>query len=676
MPPAIRRNSLSDSPPTSPRSNAARNAASSSFVPPSLQELSLEQPTELSSANAVFALAPSGVNRFRNMPPPVVFHLQSFLERPEVVVFSTVSGALHAVTTRTPDPLLGDYFAVQRQVGAQAADPRLLVSDVHVRELVAMFRNVFTRRDLPAAPTALNHVRIFSTLLAIVQEKVQRDRTIHLQEAYATNRVLLAKWLTSIASTVAAKLDARPWEGDVIHEAVRSLCGLGRTREAEQVLRWRLLWHPSDAAAQRQLVDVLLQARQYGPAADAMRVRNQLCATEDRNTWVCLFEMDGDTKRADMVLWTNTKAPIAQAMLLQGSAWGAYHQIDDLLTADPFTVAVIEHGLGHDAQAQAAFARISDNVERALFHAWQGNAQLASKTMNTELEGADWSTFRRVLDVLHSPFLEPIRDAPQWQDFMSRFDLTPEKLAKIPFDVSCIDPECTRRNAELKILENLERAQQAFAQDPADGHATALAIELVYLGRLEMAEQMLRWEIERDPDHTRPRSWLDAVLLAMGRPEDDEVETGVVGIGRSWSPFWRHPLLSGQARAVYDKEAATRDPDRELMAMAAHTLGLHQERDALIAELKHSLTSVAIVRAWAGQADEALESLHHLIATGHACEILRKVVHSPFIEPLRRDPRWLTFLRSINMAPEQLAAISVQFELPALPLPEVPDDGS
>ena len=271
--------------------------------------------------------------------------------------------------------------------------------------------------------------------------------------------------------------------------------GWDGTREAEQVLRWRLLWRPADASACRQLVDVLLQARQYDAAIEAMRARNQLCAEADRSTWMRQYEEDGSTARADSILWTSTKAPIAQAMLLQGQTEGAFHQIDDGLAADPFTLAVIEHSRGHEAEAQAAFARIADPFSRALFHAWQGNAQLACQCLIAEFEGGDISALRRMLDVLHSPFLDPIRQSPHWQNLLWRSNLAPEQLDQIPFDISPVDPECTRQAAELEIRTNAEAAERDFANNPAKGNALLLAIELSYLGRFESAEQVLRWEM-------------------------------------------------------------------------------------------------------------------------------------------------------------------------------------
>lgn len=672
MPPAIRRNSLDASSSTSPRSDPARNAAATSAALPSAEEISLEHATVRPPAGAVLPLAPAGVNGFQSMPPPVVFHLQSFLERPEVMVFSTASTALHAVTVRTPDPLLGAYFAAQRQVAAQPADPEALVPDELAQRLFALTRDMFAVRALPAAPSVFRYHPLFDALIAIVTEKDQRNTATR-------NRALAGRWLTTIASNGQAQLSSMPWEGDVIHDAVRSLCGLGRTREAEQVLRWRLVWRPADARAHRQLVDVLLQAHQYMPAVEAMKARNQLCANADRTTWVNQFELDGDTERADSILWANTRAPIAQALLLQGSAWGAYQQIDDVRTADPFTLAVIEHGLGHEAQAQAASARINDDLERALFHAWQGNAQFASKAMIAVLEeGGDLLTFRRILDVLHSPFLEPIRHDPHWQDFLSRFDLTPEQLARIPFDISPVDPECTRRAAELEILKHAEREERFFARNPGPSAARYLAIFCISWGRLEAAEQLLRWAIERSPGNWSTQEQLCDVLQATGRPDEALAQADIVnemsGWGHEWDPRPRHLWLSEMAQWVYNGQVDSEHPNLKLKAMAAHTLGLHAERDALMGQLKSSLKSLATVHAWAGQADEAFECLHRMVATGRSYKILLHIVHSPYVEPLRSDPRWLVFLRSVNMAPEQLAAIPLRFELP--PLPARPADGN
>jgi hypothetical protein len=601
----------------------------------------------------------------------MVFHVQSFLERPEVLVFSTASRALNAVTARTPDPLLRNLFAAQRPVAAQPANPHPLLGEPNARQLLSATRQAFALRGTAAVPQALRQRPVFNAMVAIGREKSDRSQAISRQELRKRRREMCEDWLRKFASDAQAQLAAEPWDGDAIHEAARSLCGLGRTREAEQVLRWRLLWRPSDAGARRQLVDVHLQGRQYDAAIEAMGVRNQLCAEADRRTWVSQFEEDESTARADSILWANTKAPIAQALLLQGQTGGAFHQIDNGVAADPFTLAVIEHSRGHEAEAQAAFARIADPFDRALFHAWQGNAQLACQCVNAACQGQGKPAYNRLMDVLNSPFLEPIRQSPQWQGFLSHSSLAPEQLDRIPFDISPVDPERTRQAAELWIRKHAEAAERDFANSPAK-NALLLAIELNYLARFESAEQVLRWEIARFPRDSLTQRWLGEVLMRAGRTDEALVQADIAD-EMGWTSYRDvrkgHLLLSGQAQAAYDQERNAGHPDPGMMAMAAHTLGLFDERDRLIGQLDNSSTAMATTHAWAGQADEAFEWLHRAAARGsYSYEILRYVVHSPFLEPIRRDPRWPVFLRSVNMAPDQLAAIPLRFELPPLPL--------
>jgi tetratricopeptide (TPR) repeat protein len=609
--------------------------------------------------------------------PPMVFHVQSFLERPEVLVFSTASRRLNAATAQTPDPLLRNLLTAQRQAAAQPAGPYELLDESNSRQLLSATRQAFAlggrqRFDLwgePAVPPAFRHPPMFDAMVAIGREKIQRTHAIRIREAHASNRELCDKWIRAVASNAQAQLAAKPWQGDVIQEAARSLCGLGRTREAEQVLRWRLLWRPSDASACRQLVDVLLQARRYDAAIEAMMARNQLCAEADRTAWVSQFEEDESTARAASILWANTKAPIAQALLLQGQTEAAFHQIDKGVAADPFTLAVIEHSRGHEAQAQAAFAQITDPLSRALFHAWQGNAQLACQCLIAEFEGKTSWAFRRLLDVLHSPFLDPIRQSPQWQDLLWRLNLTPEQLDRIPLDISPVDPERTRQAAELEIRKNAADVQKD-ANNPGGNDLMFLAIVLRDLGRIESAEQVLRWEIARSPHDAYLQGWLGEVLMQAGRAGEALVQADILdemGGTINWNLRTQHLLLSGQAQNAYDQERNAEHPDPEMMAMAAHTLGLFDERDRLIGQLDNFFTAVPIIHAWAGHADEAFEWLHRAVAAGYSYEILRHVVHSPFIEPIRRDPRWPMFLRSVNMAPDQLAAIPLRFELPRLP---------
>jgi len=105
-------------------------------------------------------------------------------------------------------------------------------------------------------------------------------------------------------------------------------------------------------------------------------------------------------------------------------------------------------------------------------------------------------------------------------------------------------------------------------------------------------------------------------------------------------------------------------------ARISHELGQPAEFEAavsLVAELIGDQygSEVALIHAWAGDADQAFHWLEKELESG-AGSGWTQILGYPGIENLAEDPRWLPFLRKVGAAPEQLAAI--EFNVPPLPL--------
>jgi adenylate cyclase len=104
------------------------------------------------------------------------------------------------------------------------------------------------------------------------------------------------------------------------------------------------------------------------------------------------------------------------------------------------------------------------------------------------------------------------------------------------------------------------------------------------------------------------------------------------------------------------------------LSMAYHALRRKAESDAALAELieKHEKVmayNIAYVLAFRGEADRAFEWLHKAVEYGAAG--LPEIPSSEYLfGNIRKDPRWLPFLRSIGKAPEQFAAIKFKVTLP------------
>ena len=71
---------------------------------------------------------------------------------------------------------------------------------------------------------------------------------------------------------------------------------------------------------------------------------------------------------------------------------------------------------------------------------------------------------------------------------------------------------------------------------------------------------------------------------------------------------------------------------------------------------------IATALAWRGEADRAFEWLDKA-ATRHD-SVLFTVTVDPLFANVHSDPRWISFLRSHGLAPEQLAAIKFDVKLP------------
>jgi hypothetical protein len=72
--------------------------------------------------------------------------------------------------------------------------------------------------------------------------------------------------------------------------------------------------------------------------------------------------------------------------------------------------------------------------------------------------------------------------------------------------------------------------------------------------------------------------------------------------------------------------------------------------------------NIAYVLAYRGETDHAFAWLHKAVDIGDTG--LSKILVERMFANLYADPRWLTFLRSLRMAPEQLAAIKFDVKLP------------
>jgi hypothetical protein len=103
------------------------------------------------------------------------------------------------------------------------------------------------------------------------------------------------------------------------------------------------------------------------------------------------------------------------------------------------------------------------------------------------------------------------------------------------------------------------------------------------------------------------------------------------------------------------------------LAMVYHAQGKKAESDATLQELiskyaRESSWNIAYIYAYRGEADQCFAWLEKAVVYRDPGLSLT-AVQWPFTN-VHQDPRWLPFLRRINRAPEQLAAVKFDVKVP------------
>ena len=214
-------------------------------------------------------------------------------------------------------------------------------------------------------------------------------------------------------------------------------------------------------------------------------------------------------------------------------------------------------------------------------------------------------------------------------------------LALAPADLGTL-------GSAAKLLRSLGRVETALSvleyvssRDPANASTYfSLGISNFMIGRFEPALQSLHVALALAPGMIAAQALIGLVLVQQGHPDRALAAAGQ-------EPDEAHRLIA--------------------LAMILHSLCRTAESDAALTELIEkyagdSAYNIAYVMAWRGERDQAFHWLDEAAAYGDPglCEI----VVEPEFDSLRDDPRWLPFLRRIGMAPEQLAAIPFQVNLP------------
>lgn len=243
--------------------------------------------------------------------------------------------------------------------------------------------------------------------------------------------------------------------------------------------------------------------------------------------------------------------------------------------------------------------------------------------------------------------------------------------------------------------------QKDFAANPRDVTQIGFAADLAgELGRVDLAVKVLRWGLEQFPAYHSARLQLAEVLLQARPPTGAVVlpdptteaitEASILkrlnpmdpkprvviaralllqarDLSRTGNDAGGHAALAA-ALAELREEPAVTDP--LTLAMIEHSLG-HEPESA--AALKTYLdgrrgrpmdAKLAEVYAWRGEPKLAVECLERILERNIHDHGLCQVAHSRFMDDIHDDKRWLPLLSRMNRAPDQLAAVALDIQLP------------
>ena len=215
---------------------------------------------------------------------------------------------------------------------------------------------------------------------------------------------------------------------------------------------------------------------------------------------------------------------------------------------------------------------------------------------------------------------------------------------------------------------------RALALGPTNMYVLQLATQGARaLGRFDIALELDRWLVARDPLCVGCRIWLTKSYEHLGRLEEAEQsirETQtLMGGGGEWT-LGTILLQRGKPEPALES-FSTLDHHLYLRlagrAMALHDLGRHDESAAEIEALEkdwgmEAPIIIAQTYAYIGQNDRAFEWIGKDLE-GRAEFMSGDYMDTLFVN-LHSDPRWLPLLERIGRSPEQLARVPFDLSLP------------
>jgi tetratricopeptide (TPR) repeat protein len=233
-----------------------------------------------------------------------------------------------------------------------------------------------------------------------------------------------------------------------------------------------------------------------------------------------------------------------------------------------------------------------------------------------------------------------------------------------------LDPRLARSHGARGLLRGILRhewgegiadLQRAVALQPGDPfNLRALAWLLLAVGRTPESRVAARAAVDLDP--LGARSWM--VLAAIQQASGDAADARgsfdrALGIapdhGSAAASIAKLEILAGRPREALALARAHRGSPGyrlQVMALAEHDLGNAQESrrmgDEMVTAYGHTMAfQIAEVHAYRGELDDGFHWLDR--AAAQSDQGLTGTKHSLFLKAARGDPRYVGFLRRINL---------------------------
>ena len=217
--------------------------------------------------------------------------------------------------------------------------------------------------------------------------------------------------------------------------------------------------------------------------------------------------------------------------------------------------------------------------------------------------------------------------------------------------------------------------ERALALEPANPESLSVAADLVaMLGRLDEAIAINEYVVNRDPVNPVYHDSLGYSYF-WARRLDEAIASFRTAL--TLSPGYRAAhyrigvvlLLKGESQAalaeMQQEQLVPKRLEGEVIANSAlgQAVASNAALDELIAKTEHGgAYNIAYVLAFRGEADRAFAWLDKAVRYNDTG--LTQITSQLEFTNIHTDPRWLPFLKSINMSPEQLDVIEFKVTLP------------